>query len=85
MSAIPDEGDVPLPPDPLVDPPGYLRSIQAVRERCAVVFEHARQNDLIHFIVDWDKFGQTVEWVEKIIRVSSSLSSFQFSTVSQQY
>jgi hypothetical protein len=69
MATLVDEGEVPKCPDPNVDPAGYLRSIHAVRERCMIVFEKARKNELNHFDVDWDKFDQTVKWVEQIIRV----------------
>ncbi|KAF2673854.1 DUF1688-domain-containing protein [Microthyrium microscopicum] len=63
-----DDGPLPTCPDPHVDPAGYLRSIQAVRERCGVVFDKARRNELRHFEVDWSKFDETSKWVEKIIR-----------------
>jgi hypothetical protein len=69
MATLVDEGEVPKCPDPNVNPAGYLRSIHAVRERCMIVFEKARKNELNHFDVDWDKFDQTVKWVEQIIRV----------------
>jgi Protein of unknown function (DUF1688) len=59
------------PPDPKVDPVGYLRSLNAVRERSAVVMEKAKKNELLHFDVDWDKMNQTVKWVLGIIKVLS--------------
>lgn len=67
MTTLPDEGDVPKSPDPNVDPAAYLRSIHAVRERCMIVYEKARKNELNHFDVDWDKLDQTVKWVQGII------------------
>jgi hypothetical protein len=68
-STEPDD-EVPKAPDPNLDAAGYLRSIHSVRERCTLVFEKAKKNDLNHFDVDWDKMDQTVKWVEGIIKVS---------------
>jgi hypothetical protein len=59
----------PPPPDPHVDAVGYLRSLVAVRERCGLVMNKARSNQLIHFEVDMTKFDQTVKWVLGIIKV----------------
>jgi hypothetical protein len=74
---LPDlDGPLPSPPDPNLDAPGYLRSIQAVRERTSVIYEKAKANDLKHFHVDWEKLPQTVKWVEGIIKVSALTPSF---------
>ncbi|TAQ91249.1 hypothetical protein B7494_g432 [Chlorociboria aeruginascens] len=59
---------MPKPPDPNVDPAGYLRSITAVRERCQVVSEKATQNQLNHFDVDMGKFQDTTKFVVSIIK-----------------
>lgn len=72
---------VPLPraPDPRVDPAAYLRSIGAVRERCGLVLEKARNNQLNHFIVDMSKFNDTVKFVVSVIKVSFVSSSSSLS------
>lgn len=66
--------DIPLPraPDPNVDPAAYLRSIYAVRERCQLVMEKARRNQLRHFHVDMSKFNDTAKFVVSIIKVGDS-------------
>lgn len=61
--------DLPKPPDPDLDPAGYLRSLGAVRERCKVVTARALKNDLKHFDVDMDKFPEVVRYVSQIIKV----------------
>ena len=62
---------IPLPraPDPRVDPAAYLRSIGAVRERCSLVLQKAKKNQLNHFIVDMTKFHDTTKFVVSIIKV----------------
>ncbi|KAH8805763.1 hypothetical protein F5884DRAFT_678692 [Xylogone sp. PMI_703] len=60
--------DLPKPPKPEVDPAGYLRSIDAVRERCAVVKEKAVRNKLNHFDVDMSKFKDAASFVVSIIK-----------------
>jgi hypothetical protein len=62
--------DMPRPPDPQLDPAGYLRSLGAVRERSKVVTEKAYRNQLHHFDVDMDKFDDVVSFVSNIIKVS---------------
>ena len=59
------------PPDPRVDPAAYLKSIYAVRERCSIVHEKAKQNKLLHFDVDMSKFKDTAQFVVSIIKVST--------------
>src|SRR4051812_11454236 len=73
MSRIPVP-DIPIPkaPDPSIDPAGYLRSIHAVRERCRIVFEAAKKNQLKHFNVDITKFSDTASYVVSIIKVHKS-------------
>lgn len=61
--------DMPPPPDPALDPSGYLRSIQAVRERSKFVFDNALKNRLTNFNVDMAKFGDVAEYVVSIIKV----------------
>ncbi|RKL12997.1 hypothetical protein BFJ68_g7379 [Fusarium oxysporum] len=48
--------DLPRPPDPQLDPAGYLRSLGAVRERSKIVTDKALRNELKHFDVDMGKF-----------------------------
>jgi hypothetical protein len=57
------------PPDPFIDPAGYLRSIHAVRERCALVLEAAKMNKLEHFHVDMTQFQNTTKFVVSVIKV----------------
>jgi uncharacterized protein DUF1688 len=64
--------DLPRPPDPQLDPAGYLRSLSAVRERSKIVKDKALQNQLAHFQVDMTKFPDVVSFVALIIRVSPS-------------
>lgn len=63
--------DIPLPrpPDPNLDPAGYLRSIYAVRERSRLVLDKAKRNQLRHFVVDMSKFNDTAKFVVAIIKV----------------
>ncbi|KAI5461673.1 hypothetical protein BGZ63DRAFT_509102 [Mariannaea sp. PMI_226] len=61
--------DLPRPPDPQLDPAGYLRSLGAVRERCQIVTDKAMRNDLKHFDVDMNKFPDVVSFVSGIIKV----------------
>ena len=62
---------MPKSPDPNVDPAGYLRSIGAVRERCSIVLDKARKNQLNHFEVDMTKFKDTTKFVVSIIKVGT--------------
>ncbi|KAG9769219.1 DUF1688-domain-containing protein, partial [Aureobasidium melanogenum] len=59
---------IPDPPDPLVKPATYLRSIHAVRERTRLVLEEAKSNSLNHFDVDLSKFKDTADYVMAIIK-----------------
>ncbi|KAK4099606.1 DUF1688-domain-containing protein [Parathielavia hyrcaniae] len=59
---------MPRPPDPQLDPAGYLRSLGAVRERCRIVTAKACKNELHHFDVDMDKFPDVVSFVANIIK-----------------
>jgi hypothetical protein len=61
--------DLPKPPDPQLDPAGYLRSLPAVRDRCALVTEKALRNELKHFDVDMRKFSDVITFVSNIIKV----------------
>lgn len=63
--------DIPIPkaPDPNLHPAAYLRSIYAVRERCRLVMEKAKRNQLRHFHVDMSKFAETASFVVSIIKV----------------
>ncbi len=61
--------DMPKPPDPQLDPAGYLRSLPSIRERAQVVTNKAYRNELLHFDVDMQKFGDVVTFVANIIKV----------------
>jgi hypothetical protein len=73
---------LPRAPDPNLDPAGYLRSIYAVRERCHLVLEKAKKNQLRHFNVDMTKFQDTANYVVSIIKVcctpTAPLPLFQY-------
>lgn len=58
------------PPDPTIDPAGYLRSINSVRGRCALILQKATRNELEHFTVDMEQFSETTRFVVSIIKVS---------------
>ena len=60
----------PKAPDPSVDPAAYLRSIFSVRERCTLISQKARRNQLKHFDVDMSKWSETAQYVVAIIKVS---------------
>jgi hypothetical protein len=61
---------MPRPPDPQLDPAGYLRSLGAVRERCKIVTAKAYRDELRHFTVDMRKFPDVVSFVSNIIKAS---------------
>jgi hypothetical protein len=67
--------DLSKPPDPFIDPAGYLRSINAVRERSALVLEKAKRNELEHFKVDMSLFPHTTKFVVSIIKVRGCSTS----------
>ena len=71
MAAQIPKVDLPRPPDPQLDPAGYLRSLPAVRERSKIVTNKALENKLTHFNVDMSKFPDVVSFVAQIIKVSS--------------
>ncbi|ROW15856.1 hypothetical protein VPNG_02595 [Cytospora leucostoma] len=60
--------DLPKPPDPDLDPAGYLRSLGSVRDRSRVIATKAVKNELHHFDVDMQKFPEVVSFVASIIR-----------------
>jgi hypothetical protein len=60
--------DLPRPPDPQLDPAGYLRSIGAVRERSKILMDKAVRNELKHFDVDLTKFPNVVKFVSQLIK-----------------
>ena len=62
--------DLPRPPDPQLDPAGYLRSLGAVRERSRLLYQKALRNELKHFDVDFTKFPDVVSFVSNLIKVS---------------
>lgn len=64
--------DLPRPPDPQLDPAGYLRSLGAVRERTKIVFDKLMANKLHHFDVDMTKFPDVVTFVSGLIKVCIS-------------
>lgn len=65
--------DLPKPPDPDLDPAGYLRSLGSVRDRSRVIATKAVKNELHHFDVDMQKFPEVVSFVASIIRVSKHI------------
>lgn len=56
-------------PDPGLDHAGYLKSIQAVRDRVHKVLEKAEDGKLNHFQVNWEKMNPVSEYVAGIIKV----------------
>lgn len=76
---------MPKAPDPSVDPAAYLRSIGAVRERCDVIKEKAKRNELNHFNVDMSKFDDTASFVVGLIKVRYALHLFPFRPSSRLY
>lgn len=66
--ALPDV-KLPSPPDPALDPAGYLRSVDAVRARTRLIYQRAKNNQLNHFDVDSSKFKDTADYVVAIIKV----------------
>ncbi|KAM3430128.1 hypothetical protein NHJ13734_007889 [Beauveria thailandica] len=60
--------DLPRPPDPQLDPAGYLRNLGAVRERTRLVFDKVMNNSLHHFDVDMAKFPDVVTFVSGLIK-----------------
>lgn len=64
--------DLPKPPDPDLDPAGYLKSLAAVRERCKIITAKAVKDELNHFDVDMRKFPEVVSFVASIIRVCNN-------------
>ena len=69
--------DLPRPPDPQLDPTGYLRSLGAVRERSKIIFEKAKRNELNHFEVDLSKLPSVVSFVSRLIKVRSEAIGVQ--------
>ena len=69
LSTTVPEMSIAPPPDPNLDPAGYLRSIHAVRQRSRLVLMKARNNSLNHFDVDMGKFRATAQYVVSIIKV----------------
>lgn len=67
--------DMPRPPDPQLDPAGYLRSLGAVRDRSSILMTKAAKNSLKHFDVDFTKLPDVVAFVSGLIRVNK-LSRF---------
>jgi len=60
---------LPPPPDPKVDPEGYLTSLQAVRQRSQLVFEKVRQGKGKCFTLDPGKMDDVIRYVVGIIKV----------------
>ncbi|KAK0383677.1 hypothetical protein NLU13_9588 [Sarocladium strictum] len=60
--------DLPRPPDPQLDPAGYLRSLGAVRERSSIIMTKAVRNNLKHFDVDFSKLSNVVQFVSGLIK-----------------
>ncbi|KAI5844176.1 hypothetical protein BZA05DRAFT_410148 [Tricharina praecox] len=62
------DADLPPPPDPALDPSGYLRSIYAVRQRSRFVLDAALKDQLTNFTVDMSKFPEVADYVVSIIK-----------------
>lgn len=60
--------DLLRPPDPQLDPAGYLRSLGAVRERSLILLNKALHNQLNHFDVDMSKMDN-VQFVARLVKV----------------
>ncbi|KFA77803.1 hypothetical protein S40288_00540 [Stachybotrys chartarum IBT 40288] len=60
--------DLPRPPDPQLDPAGYLRSLGAVRERSRIIFNKALRHELKHFDLDLNKLPDVVTFVAGLIK-----------------
>lgn len=75
MTPVIPKIEMPPVPNPHVDPAGYLRSIGSVRERCSLVLEKAKVNELVHFEVDMAKFADTTKFVVSVIKVCFLFSS----------
>lgn len=60
--------DLPRPPDPQLDPAGYLRSLVAVRDRSKIIFDKALRNQLRHFDVDMSKMQDVTTFVCGLIK-----------------
>ncbi|KAG6006461.1 hypothetical protein E4U21_007005 [Claviceps maximensis] len=60
--------DLPRPPDPELDPVGYLRSLGAVRERSRIILEKVTNDQLNHFDVDLSKLPDVVTFVAGLIK-----------------
>ncbi|KAM4066552.1 uracil catabolism protein 4 [Hirsutella rhossiliensis] len=60
--------DLPRPPDPQLDPTGYLRSLGAVRDRSRLVMDKLLANQLHHFDVDLTKLADVVTFVSGLIK-----------------
>lgn len=69
--------DLPRPPDPQLDPAGYLRCLPAVRERSRIVYEKSLRNELNHFDVDMSKMDDVVRFVSGLIKVCSFPSELE--------
>ncbi|KAI9721682.1 MAG: hypothetical protein M1828_005050 [Chrysothrix sp. TS-e1954] len=68
LQALTHKVSIPVPPLPQEDPVGYLRSLNAVRERSSLVYSKALSNQLTHFKVDMGKFEETAAYVVSIIK-----------------
>lgn len=69
--------DLPRPPDPQLDPAGYLRSLGAVRERSKLILDKAMRNELAHFDTDMEKLSDVVAFVSRLIKVSYNCLPFR--------
>jgi hypothetical protein len=63
---------LPPPPDPKVDPEGYLTSLQAVRQRSQLVYENVRRGQGKCFTLDPGQLDHVIKYVVGIIKVCHS-------------
>ncbi len=59
---------VPMAPSPDIDPLGYLRSLNAIRERSRAVYDKGRNRQLNHFDLDMGKMKDVTNFVVSIIK-----------------
>ncbi|BFZ59950.1 hypothetical protein YB2330_000972 [Saitoella coloradoensis] len=59
---------LPAPPNADEDPSGYLRTLNAVRERSNVIFEKGKQGELKCFDLDMGKMDDVIGFVASIIK-----------------
>jgi len=62
---------LPSPPNPSIDPEGYLTCLQAVRQRSQLVYDRVRNGKGTCFTMDPTKIDDVIRYVVGIIKVPS--------------